>query len=147
MQSRPKQRVVGALALCLGAACAQELELPLRAPLADAGDDQRRLFRPGGVVIGLDARASCDPEGERLIGFQWSLTSYPGDGRTSLEHASSLHPSFLAPVPGLYSVSLRVHTEDRVSEADEVLIELLDDLASDHPPVLPAHDLCGEPIE
>jgi hypothetical protein len=40
-----------------------------------------------------------------------------------------------------------VHTEDRLSEPDDVVIELRDDLAVDGEPALPAHDRCGDPLD
>jgi hypothetical protein len=101
MRTCPQLRVAAILALSLGTACGQELALPLLLPLADAGDDQLRLFRAGGLRVGLDGRASCDPEGDRILGYQWTLTSFPGGARTTLERrASTARPCACTPRTG-----------------------------------------------
>jgi len=99
------------------------------------------------TAIGLDGRASCDPEGDSILGYLWVLTSYPGGARTEIERPDSLHASFVAPAPGQYSVTLTVRTADRVSEPDEVAVEVRDDLATDLPPTVPARNLCGDRLD
>lgn len=128
------------------AACGQEADLPPPLPLADAGDDQLRLLRRGGTTIGLDARASCDPEGRYIDTFEWSFVSTPPGMRDDLSIEAGLHSSFVAPVVGRYVLQLVVTAEEVQSAPDLVVIELRDDLDEDLAPTAASVDRCGRPL-
>jgi hypothetical protein len=129
------------------AACGQEAELPPVRPLADAGNDQMRLLRWGGTTIGLDGRASCDPEGRYIETFEWSFVSVPQGMRSDVPLSAGLHTSFVARLEGRYVLRLVVSTEGVESEPDEVVIELREDLAEDLLPSVPAVDRCGRRLQ
>lgn len=130
----------------LATGCGQRIDLPAPEPLADAGDDQLRLLRPGGTVIGLDARASCDPSGNPIEHYSWQLRERP-NGTTTGVGEDRVHTSFVADVVGRYVVTLIVSAAGVFSEPDEVVIELRDDLAADQPPTVPDRDRCGNALD
>lgn len=131
--------------LALGA-CAQQIDLPLERPLADAGNDQLRLLAPGGLWIGLDGRGSCDPEGAPIDRFFWELRSAPAGSTALLEDTDRVHAGFVAERPGRYQIELRVTAAGVTSEPDAVLIELSEQLDADQPPSAPERDRCGNLI-
>jgi hypothetical protein len=91
------------------------LNLP---PVADAGPDQRV---PAASVVQLDGSSSSDPEGSPLQ-FTWSFASRPTGSGAALSAPSAARPTFLADVPGEYSLELRVSDGVRTSEPDTVLV-------------------------
>jgi len=129
----------------LATGCGQQIDLPAVAPLADAGDDQLRLLRPGGTTIGLDARGSCDPSGNPIEHFRWQLREQP-NGVTASVAGEHVHTSFVADAVGRYVVALTVDAAGLTSDPDEVVIELSADLAADQPPSAPDRDRCGNPL-
>ncbi len=84
-------------------------------PTADAGDDQIGLV---GRQITLNG-ARSRPEGR--VGFRWVPLSGPG-----ITEANQDGPcfSFVPTAPGLYRFALVVGLENRVSEPDEVQVEV-----------------------
>lgn len=132
--------------ILLSCACGQEADLPPPLPLADAGDDQLRLLRPGGTTVGLDARASCDPEGRYIETFAWTFISVPRGMREDVPIDPGLHTSFVAPLAGRYVVQLVVIAEGLESAPDQVVIELRDDVAEDLVPTAAAIDRCGREL-
>lgn len=90
-----------------------------RAPIAEAGDDQRLLV-PANVV--LDASRSSDPDGD-VLSYRWAFAQDPGEG-TELVDPQSVTALFRANVDGIYLVDLEVSDgQERVF--DQVTVEVL----------------------
>jgi YVTN family beta-propeller protein len=90
-------------------------------PAANAGADQ--AVRAGETVV-LDGSASFDDNtATAALLYQWTITGAPGGSSAVLLGANTQSPSFLADVPGTYSIQLVVTDEGGLSSApDEVLI-------------------------
>jgi hypothetical protein len=89
-----------------------------RAPAAHAGADQTAL--PGATVI-LDGSASTDTDGDSLT-YSWSLRDAPTGTAVQITNASSVRPSVVLPVPGIYSFQLIVTDGSVSSQPDSVTI-------------------------
>ena len=74
------------------------------APVADAGPPQSVI--EGDMAL-LDGSASSDTNGD-VLAFSWQFSLVPEGSVTELINADSATPSFVADVPGEYSVSLVV---------------------------------------
>ena len=71
--------------------------------------------------IGIDGRASMDPEGDPLL-FAWSVSTAPADSTAQVEFADSPIARFLPDVMGTYVITLSV--EDTVGQSDETQFEV-----------------------
>ena len=94
-------RVAGSLALALATArCADKIV----APVANAGT---AVTVNMGSSVGLDGRASSDPQG-RLLAYDWAITGRPLFSQTSLNDAHIATPSFVPDLDGTYTIDLVV---------------------------------------
>ncbi len=133
--------------LSLLAGCEGELTVPMAAPVADAGFDQvRHTAVVSGLEVTLDGRASCDPMGDGITEFTWSVVSAPG-AAPELVEGDHLTASFSALDLGEYLVSLVVEAGERVSEPDYMVINVVNGEGSDVLVAPPVTDACGQPIE
>jgi len=139
-------RLASMLLLLAAVACAQEVEFERPLPIADAGDDQLRLLAGDSLFIGLEGRASCDPSGDLIEAYHWSLTGKPAGSQAILNDADTIHPNFEADKVGAYFVALIVEAHGETSDPDEIIIELRDDLERDIAPVAPTHNRCNDQL-
>ncbi|MHC4112951.1 MAG: PKD domain-containing protein, partial [Planctomycetota bacterium] len=91
------------------------------APVADAGDDQSVYV---GELVTLDGSGSSDPDGDPLT-YHWSFISTPLGSTAALSDPNSVHPNFIADVPGTYIGSLVVNDDAMDSEPDTVTISTI----------------------
>ncbi|MEM9102306.1 MAG: PKD domain-containing protein [Pseudomonadota bacterium] len=96
---------------------------PNAKPLADAGRDQQGLINN---VFTLDASGSSDPDNDSLT-YQWLVIEKPGGSTENLSDASSVMPSFSADMVGRYVVQLIVNDGILDSDADTVVVTLVDE--------------------
>jgi hypothetical protein len=89
-----------------------------RRPTANAGADQSATT---GSTIQLNGAGSSDPDGDPLT-FAWSFVTTPPQSAAALNNPTSLAPSFIADVPGVYVVQLIVSDGQLESVADTVTI-------------------------
>lgn len=89
-----------------------------RAPVADAGSDQFILEQ---TTVLLDGTASSDPDGDALS-WLWAFLSRPEDSVAALSDPNVEAPTFVADLPGVYVVELRVDDGTVSSAPDTVQI-------------------------
>lgn len=87
-------------------------------PVADAGEDQTTHV---GLRVTLDGTGSSDPDGETLT-FAWSINSKPDGSIAELDYPGTVNPSFLAELPGDYTLVLVVTDQSGLSNWDEVIV-------------------------
>jgi PKD repeat protein len=97
-------------------------------PVADAGQDINVYL---GELVTLDGSASFDPEGEPIAGYSWAIELAPADSNVALTSTDTAMTTFLPDVVGDYVVSLNVSDGVNTSIADEVFIQVIENL----PPV------------
>lgn len=90
------------------------------APVADAGPDQTARKRS---VVQLSGSASTDANRDTLT-YAWHIASAPAGSSAQLTNASSVNPTLVAEVPGVYQVSLVVHDGETASAADTVAVTI-----------------------
>ncbi len=95
------------------------VERPFSRPTAKAGSAQKV---PVGATVHLDGSRSTDPQGHRLS-YQWALLTRPDGSAAVLLHPSSIRPTVVADVEGVYVAQLTVHNGSRSSEPSTVLID------------------------
>jgi YVTN family beta-propeller protein len=88
------------------------------APIADAGPDQSVYV---GDLVTLDGSGSSDPDGDPIT-FMWAFVSVPEGSTATLSDSTSIYPTFVADVAGIYVVSLVVNDGIVDSEPDRVTI-------------------------
>lgn len=88
------------------------------APIADAGPAQDVTV---GDTVTLDGSASSDADGNPLT-YAWSLTARPTDSTATLTNPTSVSPTFVADVAGIYVASLVVNDGNQNSTADTVSV-------------------------
>jgi hypothetical protein len=93
----------------------------LTPPMANAGPDQRLHV---GQTVELDGSASSDDDTDTAnLQFAWTLTSKPEGSLATLTAPDSMHPSFVADLPGEYVAGLVVTDADGLaSDMDTVVI-------------------------
>lgn len=99
-------------------------------PIADPGPGQD--VNVGDTVV-LNGRASSDPQGRPLT-YQWSMLSLPIGSQAHLTGATSVSPSFLADVAGLYSAQLVVNNSLAPSTNPATVSIAANDTNVFHPP-------------
>ena len=85
----------------------EQVEEPLP-PVADAGPD--RVVQPLDELT-LDATASTDPGGERIVAVRWTLVSAPDGSRSPIVDADRANALFFADLAGTYVFELTVRNE------------------------------------
>lgn len=88
------------------------------APVANAGPAQQVTT---GTLVTLDGQGSADVNGDTLTAL-WSLTSKPLNSNAMLSTTSTFTPTFVADLPGFYSVSLVVNDGHLSSAASTVTV-------------------------
>jgi hypothetical protein len=88
------------------------------APLANAGADQSVAT---GSVVALNGSGSTDVDGDPLT-FLWSLTSVPVGSAAALGNPTSVTPTFVVDLSGVYVVQLVVNDGFEASAPDTVTI-------------------------
>ena len=93
----------------------------LTRPTANAGPDQQLHV---GQPVELDGSASSDDNTDTAnLQFAWTLTSKPDGSVATLTAPDSMHPSFIADLPGEYVAGLVVTDADGLaSDMDTILI-------------------------
>jgi hypothetical protein len=93
----------------------------LERPTANAGPDQQLHV---GQTVALDGSASSDDNTDTAnLQFAWTLTSKPDGSQATLTAPDSIHPSFIADLPGEYVAGLIVTDADGLaSDVDTVII-------------------------
>ena len=93
----------------------------LERPTANAGPDQQLHV---GQTVELDGSASSDDNTDTAnLQFAWTLTSKPDGSLATLTAPGSMHPSFVADLPGEYVAGLVVTDADGLaSDTDTVII-------------------------
>lgn len=92
---------------------------PNSAPFANAGSDQSPEV---GSLVTLDGSRSSDVDGDQLT-YRWELTATPLGSNATLSNPTSVHPSFVVDVPGLYQAELIVNDGELDSLPDTVSID------------------------
>ena len=90
-------------------------------PTANAGPDQIGVDL--GVAVNLTGAASTDPESQPLT-YAWSFTSKPAGSTATLASPTSVTPSFIPDVAGIYVVQLIVDDGLSASPVDTVSIDI-----------------------
>ena len=91
------------------------------APVAHAGADRTALVTQTAM---LDGSLSSDVDGD-LLSFAWGFASRPAGSAAVLTNGSSVNPSFVVDVPGIYQILLVVHDGHVASVADSVTVTTL----------------------
>ncbi|MDH5485385.1 MAG: PKD domain-containing protein, partial [Gammaproteobacteria bacterium] len=85
-----------------------------KAPVADAGTDQKFAFGSG--VVTLSGSGSSDPDNDALS-YNWTFVLVPGGSTATISNASGVSPAFTPDKTGLYRISLSV--SDGVSTSQD----------------------------
>ena len=96
--------------------CAGEAVGPNRPPVAVAGGD--RVVTVLEPVV-LDAEASFDPDGDRLVSYQWDVVARPPGARAVITNRLLQRARLMPDLPGEWVVRLTV--SDGRLESDDVL--------------------------
>ena len=88
-----------------------------QSPVANAGPNQFNVVV--GSVVTLDGSGSSDPDGTTVT-YLWSFVARPPGSAAALTNATTVHPTFVADVPGRYRVQLIVSDGQASSSAATV---------------------------
>jgi len=91
---------------------------PVSPPLANAGEN---LAATVGEAVFLDGSDSSDPDFQSLT-YSWVLTTVPASSASRLVNATSITPSFIPDIEGIYIARLVVNNGQLDSAADTVRI-------------------------
>lgn len=94
-------------------------------PVAEAGTNQSVFV---GAIVPLDGSGSRDQDGDPLR-YSWALTTVPSGSTATLNDPTSITPSFVADLPGLYVAQLEVNDGRLSSLPDTVIITTTMDTA------------------
>jgi len=97
-------------------------------PIANAGNDANVIL---GSSLLLDGSASFDPDGNPINGYLWQIVSAPANSSLAGWTAYEVTPNFIPDVSGVFVISLVVNDGLANSIADEVFINVSNNL----PPV------------
>ena len=91
------------------------------APTADAGPDQSVAV---GSTVHLDGSASGNDDEDEggALAYQWLFVGKPAGSAAALSNATLVNPTFIADVPGSYTLELTVQQDGRSSEPDRVAV-------------------------
>jgi hypothetical protein len=103
------------LAACTSAKPNVEGEVDLGPPPVAATQAAALETVPLGALVTLDGSASSDPDG-RPLQFDWRMESAPSGSGTAVSAPSAAQTTFLADVPGTFSVRLTVSNGKRWSQ-------------------------------
>jgi RHS repeat-associated protein len=87
-------------------------------PVANAGLNQNGAT---GTVVNLDGRNSYDADPGDLITFNWSLISAPSGSAAAISNSSSVSPTIIPVLPGVYQIQLIVN-DGKVNSAPSTVI-------------------------
>lgn len=90
-------------------------------PVANAGNDQTTIQ---GSLVQLSGALSEDPDGDRLVEFQWVLNKPPGSNAylVGIDVQPATSPRFTADAVGTFTADLKVYDGEFWSEVDSVRI-------------------------
>lgn len=97
-------------------------------PVANAGNDANVIL---GNTVTLDGSGSFDPDGDPLTIYQWQVVSTPANSNLGSWTTNEINPFFAPDSSGVFVLSLTVSDGLATSSADEVFINVSDNL----PPV------------
>ncbi|MDH5191912.1 MAG: PKD domain-containing protein [Gammaproteobacteria bacterium] len=94
--------------------------VPVSLPVADTGSDQTVTVN---TTVQLDGNASSDPDGDYPLTYSWTITQKPGNSTAVLSDTGIVLPTFIADVPGNYTIDLVVtDSKGNISLPDTVVI-------------------------
>ncbi|AEG02520.1 PKD domain-containing protein [Methylomonas methanica] len=96
-----------------------------QAPLASAGNDLNVLVQ---IPTELDGRDSYDPDGN-LVSYRWELVKAPVGSNAILVGGHLPNPTFIADIPGEYTLSLITNDGKVDSQVDQVIIKAAQGIA------------------
>ena len=85
-----------------------------------------------GTSVALDGSGSFDPDGDPISLYQWQVVSTPENSALAGWASTEVNPVFTPDASGIFVVSLTVNDGQVDSSADEVFINVSDNL----PPVV-----------
>jgi PKD repeat protein len=97
-------------------------------PIANAGNDSNVVL---GTSVVLDGSGSFDPDGDPIALYQWQVVSTPANSNLGSWIANEVNPLFAPDSSGVFVLSLTVSDGLATSSADEIFINVSDNL----PPV------------
>ena len=74
-------------------------------PVANAGPNQTVQ---AGATVTLNGTGSTNPSGSGTLIYNWALTQKPGGSNATISNATSVMPTFVADLPGNYTILLTV---------------------------------------
>lgn len=86
--------------------------------VANAGTSQTL---ESGSTVQLDGSGST-ASGNNSLNYQWSLVTSPELSQATLSNPALVDPTFVADLPGIYTVELRVTSSNRISEPSRATI-------------------------
>ncbi len=89
------------------------------APIANAGLDQN-VVAP--ATVQLDGSASADPDGHALQYHFWQITSKPNGSLARLSDPALVNPTFVADMPGIFTVRLSVADSTGLTGFDDMTV-------------------------
>jgi PKD repeat protein len=94
-------------------------------PVASAGNDTNVVL---GNNVKLDGSGSFDPDGDPISAYQWQVVSTPANSSLGSWTSGEITPGFTPDTSGVFVISLTVSDGMASSSADEVFINVSDNL-------------------